>query len=209
MELCSFDEADERFDLSGLPVGFDPGDWRRVGTVEVHSGATRLASLLEDEVSAEFVVVDGDLRVDGPIVFGRSESVLGLLVLGAVTAETFTLGHADVYITGDLTVSRHVHTPRSASEQGMLQVEGLLRTPVILREDETNPGVYDNLTVRLDRGRALDPRPPDRARHLGPADFQDALADPELLARYFAPGSMGPVVVDVAGLIRHCLNWGG
>jgi hypothetical protein len=140
-QSISFAEADKRFQLSKINFSFDPSQLKRIKKVTLFEGDTRLETLDGNDVEGDFIVVNGNLIVDGEVRFSSNESMLGMVVLGNANMKTLVMDFADLKVTKGLKVTDYIHLQRPVFEQGALSVDGLVETKYLIQED-INPSTW-------------------------------------------------------------------
>ncbi len=114
------------------------------GQVVVLEGDTELDEFNEYEFAEHggLVIVTGHLRVqNGFQIMADENGLRGMLVMGDVSSGWLKIGNIDFCITGNLTLTNYLYSPRPAYEQGVLDVKGETSVPIIVQEDY-NPQLY-------------------------------------------------------------------
>ncbi|MEL5957556.1 hypothetical protein AADR41_22830 [Streptomyces sp. CLV115] len=133
--VISAEEAEERFRVSA-DVGYPYADFADEQEIRLYEGGLHVAGHLEPEGGSDWVpyntVVDGDLTVDGDLVWWDDLGSNFFLVTGALRARNVLLsGCPDVVVRGDLEVAGGV-CGSYGEDGGVLVVCGRTRARIII-----------------------------------------------------------------------------
>jgi hypothetical protein len=149
-QIISFVEADKRFQLSKINFSFESSRLQKViKKVTLFDGDTKLEVLNGNDYEGDFIIVNGNLVVDGEVRFTGNETMVGMLVLGNATMKTLIMDYSDLKISKDLKVTNYIRLHRPAFEQGALTVDGLVETKYLIAEN-VNP---DTRFSDMNRGK--------------------------------------------------------